>query len=232
VEAFPKRRGDVNGETLATKVMLRRPDSTPTGGVRGWLQHPVFAWLGVRPIAGQHTPEEHRALKKWAAGKTNLVEIGVAEGASAVALREAMAPNGKLLLIDPFHLSRFQSINATRRAAHNAVERCRNGSVVWMERFSNEAVKEWNGPIDFLFIDGDHSDSGVRQDWDQWHRFVAPGGIVGFHDAALFPGGWTQPDWGPVKLVDELFRSNSSPDWRFVEQVDSLVVIERSRAGW
>ena len=28
---------------------------------------------------------------------------------------------------------------------------------------------------------------------------VMPGGIVAFHDAATFAGGWPQPDWGPVE---------------------------------
>ena len=232
MEAISSHCGDVSGSTpLSTKLLLRRPDNTTDGGVRGLLRHPVFAWLGFRPVEGQHTPEEHVALKKWAAGKASLVEIGVAEGASAVALREVMAPGGCLSLIDPFHLSRMRGVNATKRAAHRAVARCPNGRVAWIEQLSTAAVKDWSRPIDFLFIDGDHSEAGVEQDWQQWHRFVVPGGIVVFHDAAVFPGGWTGPDWGPVRLVDRLFRNGELPGWRITEQVDSLVVIERLYAG-
>jgi predicted O-methyltransferase YrrM len=40
-------------------------------------------------------------------------------------------------------------------------------------------------PIDFLFIDGDHSYEGVRQDWEMYHDLVRPGGLVAFHDIAL-----------------------------------------------
>ncbi len=54
-------------------------------------RHPVFAWLGLRPIFAQHTSAEHETLKRWACGRRRLVEIGVAEGASALALREAMS---------------------------------------------------------------------------------------------------------------------------------------------
>src|SRR5206468_645462 len=118
-----------------------------------FLLHPVFAWLGLRPVLGQHTTAEETTLKKWAAGRLSLVEIGVAEGASAMALREVMSPEGTLYLIDPFHLSRHPRLNATRRAAHRAVASCHNGQVVWKEAFSSEAVRGWEHPIGFLFLD-------------------------------------------------------------------------------
>ena len=47
---------------------------------------------------------------------------------------------------------------------------------------SNEAVKDWNKDIDLLFIDGDHSYQGVKDDWDNFSPFVKVGGIVFFHD--------------------------------------------------
>jgi hypothetical protein len=238
------RRNDGSGELVAAlfdhrrniggvvpdssvKLLLRKASALPEESVPRLVRHPLFAWLGVRPVRGQHTSNEHRALKKWAAGKTRLVEIGVAEGASAVGLREAMAPDGILWLIDPFHLSRVRHLNTMRRAAHRVVAKCQNGEVIWIEKFSYAAASDWSGQIDFLFIDGDHSENGVRRDWDDWHRFVATGGIVVFHDAALFPRSWTARDWGPVKLVDALFRNRAIPGWRIVDQVDSIVVIER-----
>jgi hypothetical protein len=99
--------------------------------------------------------------------------------------------------------------------------------VVWIEKFSFDAAYAWDNSIDFLFLDGDHSEAGIQRDWDDWHRFVVPGGVVAFHDAAIFLGGWPQHDWGPVRLVDRLFRGKTLPGWRIVEQVDSLVVVER-----
>ena len=35
---------------------------------------------------------------------------------------------------------------------------------------------------DFLFIDGDHTESGVTQDYSDYKEFVRPGGIIAFHD--------------------------------------------------
>ena len=190
-------------------------------------RHPVYAWLGMRPVLAQHTAAEHAALEKWAEGRSTIVEIGVAEGVSAIALRHRMAADGTLYLIDPFHLSRIPVLNFTRRTAHRLVGNGSRGRVIWVERFSFDAVREWNRPIDLLFIDGDHTEDGVRRDWTDWSRFVVPGGIVILHDARVFEGGWTSPEYGPVKLVEELFEQKRLPGWRVVEGIHSLVVVER-----
>jgi len=213
---------------LSRKPILVRQDATPERRTHSLLRHPVFAVIGLRPILGQHTRAEDAALKEWATGRSRLVEIGVAEGASAVALRRVMSAEGSLWLIDPFHLSRVQHLNAMKRAAHRAVNGISNGRVVWINKFSFDAVKDWVDQIDFLFLDGDHSEAGVQRDWDDWYQYVMPGGIVAFHDAAIFRGGWTQPNWGPVRVVDRLFRSRPLSGWRIVHEVDSLVVVQRS----
>jgi predicted O-methyltransferase YrrM len=189
----------------------------------------VYAWLGLRPFVAQHTAAEHAALQRWAQGRATLAEIGVAEGVSALALREAMSPDGTLYLIDPFHLSRLRRLNFTKRAAHKIVSTCPRGKVIWTEKFSHDVAKDWKEPLDLIVIDGDHSENGVQDDWNNWSRFVKPGGVAIFHDACIFEGGWTNPDYGPVKLVDRLFRKGTSPDWFIAEEVHSLLVVERRK---
>ena len=213
---------------MSSKPTFVRQDATPERKIHSLLCHPVFALLGFRPILGQHTRAEDDALREWANGRSRLVEIGVAEGASAVTLRQVMSPQGSLWLIDPFHLSRVHHLNALKRVAHRAVNEVNNGRVVWIYKFSFEAVRDWVDQIDFLFIDGDHSETGVQRDWDDWHQYVIPGGLVAFHDAAMFQGGWPQQNWGPVRLVDRLFRSRTLSGWRIVHEVDSLVLVQRS----
>ncbi len=192
-----------------------------------YLRHPIFAWAGLRPFFAQHTVAEHEALRNAAKGRKVIVEIGVAEGVSALALREAMDERGRLYLIDPFHLGRVPGVRALRRAAGAAVNSVRRGEVQWVEKFSFEAAKEWNTPIDLLFIDGDHSYEAVARDWEDWHRFVVPGGVVLLHDARVFPSGWTHPEDGPVRFVYEAFRSKPNPEWRICLEVHSLVGVER-----
>jgi len=52
------------------------------------------------------------------------------------------------------------------------------------ENASIEAVEKILGShkVDFLFIDGDHSEEITTLDWQNYSRFVRPGGLVGFHD--------------------------------------------------
>lgn len=38
------------------------------------------------------------------------------------------------------------------------------------------------GGVDFLFIDGDHSYNGVRQDFEMYSKLVREGGVIAFHD--------------------------------------------------
>jgi len=191
------------------------------------FRRPVYAWLGLRPAAAQHTAAEHAAFRRCAEGRKAIVEIGVAEGVSALALREVIGPDGTLFLVDPFHLSRFQALNFTKRTARRVVGSSQRGEVVWLEQFSSDAVKTWNKPIDLLVIDGDHAESMVQNDWDEWSRFVEWGGLVAFHDARLFEGGWTTPEYGPVRVVNRMFRGSATPPWKIVEEVDSLVVVKR-----
>lgn len=197
----------------------------------GWaaraMKHPFFAWAGFRPPIAQHTGAEHEALEKHARGKRSVVEIGVAEGASGVALRQAMDSAGTLYLVDPFHLSRVRPLNFLRRAARRAVDGSPGARTVWIEAFSHDGARDWKLPIDFLFIDGDHREEAVEQDWNDWHGHVVEDGIVAFHDARLFPNGWTSADYGPVRFIDRVFRQNAS-SWAVVDEVDSLVFVSRT----
>jgi cephalosporin hydroxylase len=47
-----------------------------------------------------------------------------------------------------------------------------------------EQVKNLLGEtqLDFLFIDGDHTYEGVKQDYEMYKELVKPGGWIGFHD--------------------------------------------------
>ncbi len=36
--------------------------------------------------------------------------------------------------------------------------------------------------VDFLFIDGDHTYDGVKQDYEMYSQYVKPGGMIAFHD--------------------------------------------------
>jgi predicted O-methyltransferase YrrM len=194
---------------------------------RRTLDHPFFVWAGLRPPIAQHTKAEHEALMRYARAAQTAVEIGVAQGASAAAIREAMPAEGTLYLIDPFHLSRVPTLNFLKRAAQRLVKAAGKGRTVWIEAFSHDAVCHWKLPIDFLLIDGDHREVAVEQDWRDWSPYVSSDGIVAFHDARQFPSGWPSPDYGTVRFMNRFFRQGLSAPWIIIEEVDSLVFVSR-----
>jgi predicted O-methyltransferase YrrM len=47
---------------------------------------------------------------------------------------------------------------------------------------SVEVAKDWNTPIDFLHIDGNHFYDGCKSDIDAWLPHMKKGGVMAFHD--------------------------------------------------
>jgi predicted O-methyltransferase YrrM len=189
---------------------------------------------GLIPPRTMHSEPERELLQRLASDAGRVVEIGVYEGSSAVALARVMGAGQELHLIDPFghHASALPSgWGATERASRRVVARAaraRGVRVVWHVAFSHDAAPAWEGPIDLLFIDGDHAETAVRRDWDDWHGFVAPGGHVLFHDArAGRPEGRGLP--GPTEVVDRLLRGPDGPPagWTIAAEVDRTVAVRR-----
>lgn len=66
----------------------------------------------------------------------------------------------------------------------------------------------WRVPIDFLFIDGDHSYEGVKADILGFSPHVRLGGVIAGHDYGPWPDGITgelREFIGVRKAVDEIF---------------------------
>lgn len=183
--------------------------------------------LYLRRPKGQHTDAERAALCRHVRARKCVVEIGVAEGVSAAALRGAMDPAGTLYLVDP--LNSTLPVSPRRVVAKRVVRTAGRASVRWLYQLSLDAVADWQHPIDFLFIDADHSEHACESDWKTWSPHVSIGGRVAFHDSVLSPTSHAKPHWGPVKVTDRYFRQpeTADPDWAIVEEVDSLTVVER-----
>jgi predicted O-methyltransferase YrrM len=41
--------------------------------------------------------------------------------------------------------------------------------------------------LDFLFIDGDHTYKGVKEDFEMYSPLVRKGGVIAFHDITKHP---------------------------------------------
>ncbi len=156
----------------------------------------TVAEIAVRNGASQKI-DEFKHLVSWVAGLDPevIVEIGSMDGGTLRAWR-AIAPDADLVSISltggPYgggsvpdgladhHLDRDSHKKSTLAALARILDGRR---------------------IDFLFIDGDHSYEGVRQDFDMYSALVRSGGLIAFHDILASDA----PEGGYVKrLWDEL----------------------------
>ncbi|MGA2452508.1 MAG: class I SAM-dependent methyltransferase [Solirubrobacteraceae bacterium] len=192
--------------------------------------------LGLIPPRTMHSQQDARVLLDAARGARRVVEIGVYEGASALVLCDALDAGAELHLIDPFgsHADALPSgwgasEWATRRAVARAARRrgSEAPSVRWHVALSHEVAAGWEGAVDLLFIDGDHSEAGCELDWSCWRGFLAPAGRAVFHDArADQPGGRGLP--GPTAVVARHFRGGAEQGWEIVAEADRTVAVGRA----
>jgi predicted O-methyltransferase YrrM len=181
---------------------------------------------GLIPPRTMHTPAEAALLRDLAGERRRAVEIGVYEGGSALVLLEALPQDAELHLVDPFGKGMDWWEPADERGVKALVARAarrRGGpSVRWHVTTSEAAARDWDLDVDLVFIDGDHSEAACRLDWELWHRFVEPGGVVAFHDAR---GG----DPGPTAVVERLFgeAGERPPGWRVCDERDTIVTVRR-----
>ena len=77
-----------------------------------------------------------------------------------------------------------------------------------VELFAGESV-------DFLFLDGDHSYEGVKQDWQYFAPLVRPGGLIAFHDIAMnYEETHVKQLWDEIKPLHE--------HWEYVFHAKSI----------
>jgi hypothetical protein len=65
------------------------------------------------------------------------------------------------------------------------------------QQMVNDILK--GNSIDFLFIDGNHTYSGVKMDFEIYSKLVRPGGIIAFHDIGENEEGGVYNLWQELK---------------------------------
>lgn len=187
------------------------------GSAACWLLH----GLGLRDADTQTTSAERACLARHAAGRRRLVEIGVMHGVTTAVLRSVMSERGELTAIDPHPPGRL-GVSFERAIARREVGAVRRGRAVLERKRSAEALAAWSAPIDFLFVDGDHSWGGIESDWQGWTPFVERGGIVALHDSRHVDG---RPDLDSVRFTRDVVLRD--PRFAVIDGVDTLTVLRR-----
>ena len=186
------------------------------------LSHYIAWTVGLTTATTQTTSAERDCLARYATGRRRLVEIGVWHGVTTKRLRAAMHAQGVLSAVDPFPIGRL-GFSVQQHIAHREVNTIANGQIAWLRTTGAVAARDHEA-VDFVFIDGDHSEDGLLADWRAWSPLVEHGGIVALHDSRSTP---ERPigEAGSVKVTNEVILR----DERFsvVDTVDSLTVLQR-----
>lgn len=94
------------------------------------------------------------------------------------------------------------------------------------ERTYEEVTDRFDGDVDFLFVDGDHTYNGVNEDFTMYRRLVDDDGIIAFHDIKRHARD-RQEKQARLREVDDLaeeYVTIGEPEWgvsEFWEDVQS-----------
>jgi len=183
------------------------------------LLHFVRFMLGVDSAASQVTDRELEMLLRYSREAGIICEIGCYEGRTSVAF--ARNTTGAVFSVDPFYRGRL-GICFTECVAR--LHRWRAGvrNLSFVKGLSLEIGPTFLLPIDFLFIDADHSYEAAKADWNEWFPKVRKKGYIALHDSKLAEN-------SPQMLGSMRFYSEDLANMEGVvecDSVDSLVIVQ------
>jgi predicted O-methyltransferase YrrM len=156
-----------------------------------------------------------------------VLEIGTALGGTFFLLTRVAALDAVLVTVDLSSAQdpRFGGGNVEQRAPLYEAFGVDDQHVRFIpgdshtQAMRDRVAKEFTGrELDLLFIDGDHSEEGVRTDFELYRDLVRPGGAVAFHDIVD----------GDPQLVGGVPRF-----WQSVRTADAReFVADPAQGGW
>jgi len=154
------------------------------------------------------------------------VEIGVYKANHAESLLNHLDIK-RLYLIDPYELYNDYKdgkdhygvdqdpLQVAREEAHERLSQF-GDKVKWIFKKSSDITDDIPDKLDFVYIDGNHDETFVRDDIHKFFPKVREGGVIGGHD---FYNGFCREHDGVVKAVTQFSIQNNLvlqselPDW-------------------
>jgi predicted O-methyltransferase YrrM len=141
----------------------------------------------------------------------NIVEVGTAGGGTMLLWLRVAHPEATIVTIDlpggefgggssPLRVPLFRRLGLPGQTIHLIRGDSHDPGTVDRTR---DYLK--GNAADFLFIDADHTESGVRSDYAMYSPLVRSGGMIAFHDIAI-----KNPEYGVKKLWEELSATKPS----------------------
>ena len=176
-------------------------------------------WRRRPAPGGRPRRSGNRPVVGWSSVSASVVEIGTAHGGTFCLWAGAAAPDAELISIDlpPWEID--DPLEARKQAGLREVARGRQRvHVIRGDSHAPQTVAAVElflagRPIDFLFIDGDHSYGGVKQDFDRFMPQVRTGGLIALHDIQPHSRGWggdvprfwleIKGDYDSLEIIDD-----------------------------
>lgn len=158
-----------------------------------------------------------------------IVEVGSWKGKSTVWIGWAIKDSKKKIpffAIDPHTGSEEHQIKKKKVWTFDEFKtNIKNGKVTSVVKplvmTSEDAISKVTRPVSFVFIDGDHSYTAVKKDFELWFPKVAVGGVMAFHDSTNWPG--------PKKVTrDYVYFSKQFKHVRFTQSITYAVKVKRN----
>ena len=154
-----------------------------------------------------------------------IVEIGSWKGKSTIVLASGSSARGreKVYAVDHHKGSAehegmgYKDINTEGEFRKNIKTAAVENHVIPLVMTSIDAVRNWQGPIRLLWIDGDHDYEAVKSDFLLWEPHVVPGGVIAFHDTYSWEG--------PRRVVEEYILG--SDHFSILGFVDSITAVRK-----
>jgi|GEM_PF-671063 len=195
-----------------------------------WHSRRIRGWLRGQGEAG--------ALLKAAEGLDGspvIVEVGTFLGCATVLLAGARKSrgSGRVHCVDTFSPVGDDAAIPVYRAIANSLgvplkeaflENMRRAGVAdWIvihAATAEEVARQWDTPIDMLFLDGDVSTDGSRAIFLAWAKFLRPGGILAIN------GTVERPDRaGSYQVAKEFVRS---PQYQDIRRIDHITFARKT----
>lgn len=181
-----------------------------------WHKHP-FDHAIIKNMAGWLSGKEADCLFRLASqttGKGAIIEIGSWKGKSTtcLALGSRQAAGTHVTAIDPHTgSSEHGDVDTYEEFLANIKQNGVDDMVEPIRKKSGDVGRQWNGPVELLWIDGAHEYEYVLEDVKVWEPHLIAGGVIAFHDSPM-PGPWKV-------IEDHLYKGSSFNHIRFVHGI-------------
>jgi predicted O-methyltransferase YrrM len=154
------------------------------------------------------------------------IEIGRYKGGSTILIASAMGGQGQLWSIDNGEKEvRLDQHGVQKRPYDEQTQDfCRRHGLHGVQLLVGDSrtLQVDTGEVDLVFIDGDHSYEGVKNDFERFGRRARKGGAVLLDDAFADLSATHSDTVG--RLIDEIVRAG---EYRLVKSVNRLAHLER-----